>query len=97
MIFIRFQLLIICLARENAGGEEYYNPDCPDLDLMDICNQQCAQQLLDCMNACEGQEICISECYRGQMQCTEGKLLSLNFLNNLTLSRRMPMCKRTVL
>ena len=30
-----------------------YNENCSDLDLGDICNEQCVQALVDCVIGCE--------------------------------------------
>ena len=54
----------LLLSQANAYTNTYINENCVDLVLGKLCNEQCVGYLVDCVNKCDADNVCISNCAR---------------------------------
>ena len=59
------------LARQPAGRD--LNANCPDLDLWHECTTICSADMIECITDCEGDQECISNCNRQNVNCEHRK------------------------
>ena len=59
----------LLLSNANAYTNTYINENCVDLVLGKLCNEQCVGYLVDCVNNCGSDNVCISNCAREESKC----------------------------
>ena len=86
MILYIFLSVASCHLANDHSRKRDLNPGCPDLELWHECTTDCSAEMIKCIQNCDQDQNCVSNCNRQEIQCEHRKLI------DALLTRRVTLC-----